>query len=101
MRICTAANTFNRLQSVHRQRNLRVSGLDRKLYQGQYNPSGSAPHPPSLIFPLPMAAQPFTFGLKDSLIQQWNLTIERQPPCGAHCYVSLRGAKALTICRRN
>jgi hypothetical protein len=48
-------------------------------YQGQFNPFPVPhPHPPSLTFPIPMNAQPFTWGMEPSFIQQWNFTIERQ-----------------------
>ena len=92
----TSANTFNPGYSpftVNATYAFPVS--TENPYQGQYNPFPVPhPHPPSLIFPLPMAAQPFTFGLKDSLIQQWNLTVERQLPWSALLRVAYEGESA-------
>jgi hypothetical protein len=92
----TAANTFNPGYSpftVNATYAFPVS--TENPYQGQYNPFPVPhPHPSSLIFPLPMAAQPFTFGLKDSLVQQWNLTVERQLPWSALLRVAYEGESA-------
>ena len=76
----TAANTFNPGYSPFTVNATFAFPVSiENPYQGQYNPFPvEHPHPARLIFPLPMAAQPFTFGLKDSLVQQWNFTVERQ-----------------------
>jgi hypothetical protein len=48
-------------------------------YQGHLDPFPVArPVPSTAVFPIPMTAQPFTFGMRPTLIQQWNTTVERQ-----------------------
>ena len=64
-------------------------------YQGQTNPFPvTHPHPSSLTFSLPMVAQPFTYGMKPSFIQQWNFTAERQLPWATLVRIAYEGENA-------
>ena len=64
-------------------------------YQGRLDPF-PVPHPvPSTaVFPIPMSAQPFTFGMKPTLIQQWNTTVERQLGWASLLRVAYEGQSA-------
>ena len=64
-------------------------------YQGQLNIFPIyRPNPSNLIFPLPMAANPFTYGMKPPTIQQWNFTVERQLPWTSLIRVAYEGQEA-------
>ncbi|HUQ90754.1 MAG TPA: carboxypeptidase regulatory-like domain-containing protein [Bryobacteraceae bacterium] len=64
-------------------------------YRGQVNPFPIArPHPSTVTFPLPMTANPFSYGMKAPTIQQWNFTIERQLPASALIRVAYEGQSA-------
>ncbi|MCC6590594.1 MAG: TonB-dependent receptor [Bryobacterales bacterium] len=64
-------------------------------YRGQVNPFPIArPHPSNVTFPLPMSANPFSFGMKAPTIQQWNFSIERQLPASALIRVAYEGQNA-------
>ncbi len=64
-------------------------------YQGQYNPFPiTRPNPSSLIFPLPEAANPFTLGMKAPMIQQWNVSVERQLPWASLIRVAYEGQES-------
>jgi hypothetical protein len=52
------------------------------------------PHPSTLKFALPMAAQPLTYNMKASLVQQWNVTTERQLPWSALLRIAYEGESA-------
>jgi hypothetical protein len=67
----------------------------RNPYQGQVNPFPIyRPNPSNLTFPLPMAANPFTYGMKAPIIQQWNFTVERQLPWTSLLRVAYEGQEA-------
>lgn len=64
-------------------------------YQGQVNPFPiTRPNPSNLVFPLPMAANPFTYGMAPPTILQWNLTVERQLPWASLLRVAYEGQEA-------
>lgn len=61
-------------------------------YRGQVNPFPIArPHPSTVTFPLPMSANPFSFGMKAPAIQQWNFTVERQLPASSLVRLAYEG----------
>jgi hypothetical protein len=67
----------------------------RDPYRGQVNPFPIyRPNPSNLTFPLPMAANPFTYGMKAPIIQQWNFTMERQLPWASLVRVAYEGQEA-------
>jgi hypothetical protein len=64
-------------------------------YRGQVNPFPiTRPHPSTVSFPLPMTANPFSFGMKAPTIQQWNFTVERQLPASSLVRVAYEGQNA-------
>lgn len=64
-------------------------------YLGQVNPFPiNRPNPSSLTFPLPMAANPFTYGMAAPTIQQWNFTVERQFPWASLLRVAYEGQES-------
>jgi hypothetical protein len=64
-------------------------------YQGQFDPFPVArPNPSNLTYALPMAANPFAYGMAAPTIQQWNFTVERQLPFAALLRVAYEGQEA-------
>jgi hypothetical protein len=64
-------------------------------YAGRLNPFPvPRPVPSTAVFPIPMTAQPFTFGMKPTLIQQWNVTVERQLKWSSMLRVAYEGSAA-------
>ncbi len=64
-------------------------------YNGQVNPFPIArPHPSNVTFPLPMSANPFSYGMAAPTIQQWNFTIEQQLPASSLLRVAYEGQAA-------
>jgi hypothetical protein len=64
-------------------------------YSGQLNPFPiTRPNPSSLVFPLPEAANPFTLGIKAPMIQQWNVSFERQLPWASLVRVAYEGQES-------
>lgn len=64
-------------------------------YQGQFDPFPVArPAPATTLFQIPEAANPFTLGLKDGTIEQWNLALEQQVPKSTVLHFGYEGTES-------
>ena len=75
--------------------NIPFPGSIANPYTGQYNPFPiTRPNPSNLVFPLPLSANPFTDNMLAPMIQQWNLTVERQLPMASLLRLAYEGQES-------